>query len=155
MINKAENTLENRLVARLEALEREVRASKTKQVIGADNLAVLGTSTITVTQTIAAGVQNTFAVPFYGSVRQLYLSELGIAIYINNDDDPDSFFPEGASLTSDLRALSVSYYYDPIYSDEVGSGMKRYIVRIKNEGTASKTVFVKLKLIFPAQEITA
>ncbi|MFD4554404.1 hypothetical protein ACFWP5_08750 [Streptomyces sp. NPDC058469] len=150
MINRTTQTADTEIARRLPAAEREIRNIKNKQSLGGDNMAVLAVDVAEITQVLAAGSQAQYVMTFYGTLEQLYMSELGLGFYVNTNNDANYAWPLGGSLTSDLREITRAHHYDIILSDETGIGLKVYVLSVKNTGTASKTIYTHARLIFPA-----
>lgn len=149
MINRTGLTYERDVIRRLPAVERSIRDFKNKQAIGIDSLATLISTTSLWTITLAPGDYKALTVQFTGSAYLLYQSELAVSTFVNNDANFAYRWPDGASLTTDLFALERRSDHDMSMSDEVGSGIKAYVITLKNTGTASKTIYHRYALKLP------
>jgi hypothetical protein len=158
MINKSTLSIEDRLLVEVADLRRELEAMKAKQLFGSDNLVITRTGGVNASVTLAAGAYQIYQLQYTGYVQAgqfaYYLSELGIDIYITNDNDPTYLWPVGGNVVGDLALFDVTYYYSPAKSDELGSGLKTYLVRILNTGVSSKTVYFHAKLLYIAATLS-
>jgi hypothetical protein len=146
--NKSEQQLENRLINRIEALERNVRDLKTAQPIGADVLRTAASDLVTVSPvTIAAGVGLTSTATFNPSVNILSLWNFKVTLYIDGTTSAD-IFPNGANITSGMRKCTLMQWID--YAESTDSiNTTVFKVRARNDDTVSHDYKLVYKAYLP------
>ncbi|MDQ0923349.1 hypothetical protein QF038_001857 [Pseudarthrobacter sp. W1I19] len=151
MINRTTQTHETELIRRLPAAERSIRDLKNKQLIGADSLPVVKSTDISITTVYTAGMAGGVVFNIYADVKRLYLSEVRVTFFLDNDNNDAYAWPYGASITPSM--FQASQFYDWNRSDELGAGNKSYVFFMKNTDTVSHTVYMHSQLIYPSQEL--
>lgn len=149
-INKAEDDLRLRIYNDISQLKRDMRELKNRQPIGMSSLSSLITSDSVYSILLNPGDYVVHGWQFTGAAHVLFQSEFGATFYINNDLNGSYLWPNGASITADLRLFERAITFDVLQSDMTGSGAKLYWVTMKNTGTAAKTVYAHGQLVFPA-----
>jgi hypothetical protein len=152
MINKSEQTPENRIIAEMADMRRDIEQMKSKQLLGADNMNVVTSSEGTLTTVYPAGTVGGVVFNIYAGVKRLYLAEVKCTFYIDNDLNPAYAWPYGASINPNM--LDISQLYDLARSDELVTGNKSYVFRIENTSAVSHTIYMHFKVIYPAQTLS-
>lgn len=155
MINRANQTMGQRLVQDLAALKREGNALKTRQRYGADNLVVNPENVSSTTVTLAANQRTTIFVTAEPVVPQSVIAEVAHSIFIGTDNDPDYLWPEGALLsTNDVFNTVTASRLDMALSDPL-TGKKVYVIWILNTGGFTpKTYHIHTQFLVPGVEVT-
>ncbi|GAP53543.1 hypothetical protein AHiyo6_01080 [Arthrobacter sp. Hiyo6] len=152
MINRTTQTVQTELARRLPATERAIRDIKNKQLIGADSLPVIVSNQGNYTSVYAAGSVGGIVLNVFAAQKKLYLSEVKMSFYINNDLNPAYAWPWGASINP--NQLDITHFLDLAYSDELGTGNKTYSFRIANTSASSFTLYMHFAVIYSSQPLT-
>jgi len=147
MINRTELNIEERLIREVADLRREVEALKAPQLLGSDNLnIILGGSSgvLNFSITLAAGEYYSWNYGWTsGSYTGDWIAEPVLNFYIGTDGDHDYLWPSGASLSAEDKKLMFGQTLDGIRT-----GAKFYDNFIYNNGSSSKTIYVKIKVLY-------
>lgn len=152
-INKAEQSLNDKLVNDIEEIKQQLIALKTHlQPIGADMLDIRVGSTVTisaVTVTAGGALNVTFTIhPTSDLVLTLYNFE--ITVFVDTYDDAHKY-PDGSSLIAAQRNIKFESWLD--WEDSIDNAtflfIKAYKMRVVNNDTASHNYYIKWTPIFP------
>jgi hypothetical protein len=153
-INQAEVILENRFFNDITSARKDLEDLKTKQRLGADSLVTKSAGEITIARSFAPDGLWYFNLTYQGDSSGLYLAEPGIALY-DTSVDPANSIPMGANMDSNKKAAVFGYRED--FKDAVapnGKFQKAYLVWVWNYGPVTRTIYTKVKVLYPAFEIT-
>lgn len=154
-INKAEQTLEDKLVNDIEQLKRDMREIKTKQPIGADVLEIqevpgpgfvfLGGPT-TVAPNGTTVFTTTLTVPSGNFSLVNFAHSLFIGTYLS------AFrYPTGASLSGpDVAGTNHTGYLESLLMDVAGEGIYKYYIVVRNNSASSLDYYVEVRAFLPA-----
>jgi hypothetical protein len=154
MINRAEQLLETRSAKDARNVKAELAALKARQLLGGDNLVTNQTTEGSYATTVAAGATVVLIINLYAETKQLYLSELKVAYFLDVDADSNHAWPYGVSINPDDLHVSPAYC-DLAYSDEFGVGNKAYMIVMKNNSGSSRDLYVHFNALFVAQTLSA
>jgi hypothetical protein len=133
--NKAELSVEDRLVLDINDLKRDLRDIKTRQRIGGDNTIVEGSNLFSSSASIANGQTVVFTLTYTPDEELLGLTNLAITFYVGTELDLNYALPDGGSLSTDQRAYDIQMYQDWGRSSDA-IGRKVWRIRVQ-----SNTVF--------------
>lgn len=157
-INKVNHTIESRPFEFVRHFRRELVAHKTRQLDGGENYVVAASETLE--QTFArTDIIQTFELAIDVAPLDLALvnSELALALYVNNDGDPDYLFPDGAELTAGMLAATwLDWRRDLAISDE-GNGIISYLVTVRHLSQADVGIsnyYLKARIYYPQKTLT-
>ena len=149
-INKAELTLQDKLINDIEQLKQQMIMLKTNiQKVGADVLDIQSGNLVSATSaTILAGNSVTMSITNSGITdKVLTIMNYEFTVYVDTKDLAHAY-PSG-SLTSAQRLLKLESWLDFITSDEGTDNHRTYIIRIVNQDTVSHVYFIDFKIITP------
>lgn len=151
MINKSELTPEKRVIKELADMRRDIEAMKAKQLLGADNMNIIKSTNISIGTVYPPGTAGGVVFNIYAGVKRLYLSEVRVTFFLDNDNNDNYAWPYGANISPSM--LQASQFYDWNRSDEFGTGNKSYVFYTKNTDSVSHTVYMHTQLIYPSQSL--
>lgn len=152
-INRAENSLEDKLLNKLAGMERDIREMKSAiQPIGGDALDIEATPMVQAASlTIAAGGAATFNITAIPGSQTLTLWNFLWTMYIDGLADANQW-PSNTAGTSTLSAAqrSIRAFAWIDWADSSDStNVRVHKIRVENPDTASHTVTIKLKAYLP------
>lgn len=150
-VNRVSQSPDNALVQRIAALERELRALKTPQPVGGDNLITKFSDIGTFEETIPANSSIHVPISFFASTKQLYIPALTLGFFLGSFDAAHAW-PYGASV--DPTKFTRAYHLDAGFSDPLGEGNLTYFVTMTNKTSTPLDVILKYALLYPAQGMT-
>ena len=150
-VNKAEQTLDNTLINRMNAIEQQLITLKTQpQPIGADNIDTRASGTTATSPiTVPTGSRTSFTItitPTSDFVLNLVLLE--VSIFIDGTADGNKY-PNGSLLTADAKKMAFENWHDWADSIESGDFHRAFKVVMTNNGASSHDYVMKFKLIYP------
>lgn len=146
--NKAEQTLEKRLINDIEELKRQVREIKTVQRIGGDVLTTIASSLVTNGPvTTSPGLGANFTITVTPGSPILTLWNYLFTIYVDVLDSAHEF-PNGASLTADQRKLTIMNWIDWANSSDI-TNIRVFKIRVRNDDSSSHDYYIKFKIYIP------
>lgn len=152
--NKAEQTLEKRLINDIEELKRQVREIKTVQRIGGDVLTTIASGLVTSGPvTTAAGLGANFNITVTPGSPILTLWNYLFTVYVDVLDAAHEF-PNGASLTADQRKLTIMNWIDWANSSDI-TNIRLFKIRVRNDDSVSHDYYIKFKIYIPEIQGTA
>jgi len=154
MINKSENTLKDRLTAKIQEIERELNALKTRQLLGADNLVTTASTTTVDTFSLAHAQQNTLIKTITPTIPQLMFAEVAFTIYIGTDNDKTYRWPDGSNLTLDQVFGTVSAWRIDQSENDDTTGKKAFMLWVLNTGANTYTYYVHSKFYIPGVSVS-
>lgn len=154
--NKANRTIDSRFVDDFRHINRELRAMKTRQLRGGENIVVSASNEVTDSANIGpAGFDDlhAFTVTLTPEVQRLGLASFSFSLYIGTDNDPDYLWPNGAELTLDQQASThVSWYQDLVASNDT-TGVKVFRVVVRNFSLSNAyTYYLHAKCHYPQSD---
>lgn len=155
-MNPADQRFEDRIWKRVANLEKQLQDIKTAQSMGLDNFVYNISDVVSGSVFLTSGQDHAIRINFIADTPKYFVSELTLSFFINNDLNADYHWPDGAALTdaSGLRPFDHFEHYDLYESDELGTGVKAYYVRMINYSGFSKTIHYHAALIFPTGDVT-
>jgi len=151
-VNKAEQSLEDKIIRDIDGLKRDLREIKTKQPIGADILQVVPLPLAGV------GFAGPFTIPANGATNvnvnftpdddTLTVWNFLWTLYIDVDD-PDNAWPSGASLTAGQLNIHVFSWVD-WFSSSDSTNERTYKIRILNDDTSSHDYYLRIRAYLPS-----
>lgn len=148
-INRAEQTLESRLIDKIAYIERELNALKTRQLNGGDNMVIDLSGDATINFTITAGSRAGFVSTLTQLQGKALFPQLYFDVYIGTDNDADYAWPHGASLTTAQKEdVLVLWRLSDIYSDELG-GVHVASFNLVNNTASDQTLYCHTRWAFP------
>lgn len=150
MVNRAENTIDDRLVNRIAELETAMRELKARQLIGSDGLQVVSSSLLSTGAVVLnPGVDGakTIIVTFNPIVAKLQLLDVYVSFYIDNDLDINYIYGGGASLSVGQKRFWQSTWKDWGSSNDT-TGVRINKSRIRNDDTVDHTIYFYARAYF-------
>ncbi len=155
-INKTDQTMDRRLVSKLNEIDREVKALKRVQLLGGDNL-VIGTSNISESSITLSSFQEVIiAITVSPSTPRRVLTNLLVSVFVDNDWDANYLLPVGVSLRQGTAAFpnnfpeatmrDLTIYQDMITSDD---NRATHYLHITNVASATHTFYIKAMFLYP------
>lgn len=155
-INKAENSLENRLVNQVAKHERDIREMKSAiQPIGGDSLAIQSTSILLGGPVnLVSGAWATMNITITPATQTLTLWNFLFTLYVDATDAAHAY-PGGSALTASQRELDVQPWIDWGDSSDT-TNVRVYKVRLQNlDGINAHNYYIRFKAYYPALTGTA
>lgn len=151
-INKVEQMLQDKLVRKVQENDRNLRAIKNIQPVGADSIDITGFPSaggaLIGPFTIAAGARGTFNVDFNPSASTLTLWNMLWSLYVDAYASANRF-PNGASITTEmLNACDLVSWIDYEQSDNV-TNKRRFKLYIHNNGASSHDYYLVVQAFLP------
>lgn len=156
MINKSEQTLDNRLVEEIAHMKRELNALKTRQLLGGDNLVVDVSNTVSADLTILAGESAALTLTVTPADGRLSLMEPAWSLYIYGTSlpNPDYLIPNGSLVSMSLRHETRTEWREDLSLNDDNSGIKRFILTVHNDATVATRVFLfQAKIYSPKRSL--
>jgi hypothetical protein len=142
-INLAEETLEDRLVNRITALEKDLRDLKTKQFIGGDNTVVTHSSIASGVTTLLAGEKVYFTLLLTPALPRVTLWDFAFTIYVDGTGfDSDNVYPDGLNLTTAMKQLRLGWWLDWGTSNDI-TGQRVWRIQVENFDVSSHVIGVQ------------
>lgn len=144
MINKSEQTLDNRLVEEIAYMRRELNALKTRQLLGGDNMVVGRSNQFSGDIVVGAGQTAILHLNVTTGDGAMTMMQVGWSLYLYGIALPDPvwLFPSGSSVSSAIcNEIHVDWREDWSLSDD-DTGLKSFILTIHNSSGASSRTFL-------------
>ncbi len=148
-INKAEQSLEDKLTRDIKELKDEILALKTHpQPIGADGISMTyGTASTSLTLAAGAALTAGFIfTPTSDFVFNLY--DFLLTIYVDVYDSAYAY-SGGTSLTTAQRTLNLESWCDYLNSRFTAPFSRQYRIRVRNNDVSTHTYYIDMSLIYP------
>jgi hypothetical protein len=156
-VNKVNLRLDKRMTNNVKTLNRYVRELKTPQKAGADIITVAAVpfvGTLGGGITLPAGATGSFVVSITPADSTLTLWNFLFSIAIDVADFTNNVFPNGPSVTANMRSMRLYNWIDWATSSDTSN--KRVVnIRIENTDTSSHDYYLALRSYLPELPGTA
>jgi hypothetical protein len=154
-MNPSDQRFNDRLFTRIAELEKQMKEIKTAQPVGAKSVAFIDSNENSFAVAIGANSMWWRDLRFYGITGLLansFVSELGMRLYIDNDNNENYRLPLGPSLTSgQLKCYAASWHdhHEGVVSE------KWYHIPLINGDTAAHTFYCHFILTLPKGAVSS
>ncbi len=149
-VNKAENTLENRLINDIDSIKRDLREIKGVQPVGADILAVASSDLTEASFTVTAGGARTAVITITPTDDTLTLWNFAFSNYMDVDNQT-YLYPDGIAWApgEDPLKMRIWGWFDWADSNDI-TNTRVFKIRYDASSCASDhTVYLKFKSYLP------
>jgi hypothetical protein len=150
-INRAEQLLQQKLPNKIRDYDRELRALKTRQLFGADNIVIEPQELIEVTAALDSFQDVIIEVPLIPENPIIVQSELLWSLFIDVDGDPDYSWPNGSALTTNQKFSTRLEWHPDLATSDDNTGKRNHIIWLQNASQGSNlwTYYLKARFYVP------